>query len=268
MQMSTHKAPLISIGMPIYNAGPLLAQAIESLLQQSYPHWELLIIDDGSTDHAIESLSQIGVLNDPRIHLFNDGENHGLAARLNECIDLAQGTFFARMDQDDVALPQRFEKQIAYLQEHPDVDLLSTRVNTIDGQGRINGSLPYDLTHNTLCSKPWRSIYMPHPTWMGKTSWFRSFRYASPAPYFCEDQELLLRSYTQSKFACLNEILLHYRVRDTVNIMKLWSTYFAVYKLQFNYFLKHKPCYLLPATAVFFARNIKVMMTLLKQWLK
>lgn len=265
MQISTHKAPLITIGMPVYNSGPLLAQAIESLLQQSYPHWELLIIDDGSTDHAIENLQKIGMLNDPRIHVFNDGQNHGLAARLNECIDSAQGTFFARMDQDDVALPQRFEKQVAYLQEHPDVDLLSTRVNTINGQGQINGSLPYDLSHASLCKKPWRSIYMPHPSWMGKTSWFKTHYYATPAPYFCEDQELLLRTHKQSTFACLDEVLLHYRVRDQVNIRKLWGTYFAVYQLQCRYFLQSNPCHLLPATAVFFARNIKVLQTWIKQ---
>lgn len=263
--MPASPTPLISIGMPVYNAGTLLAPAIKSILEQSYPHWELLIIDDGSNDQAIENLRITGILDDTRIKLFNDGKNRGLAARLNECITLAQGTLFARMDQDDIALPQRLEKQLAYLQQHPDVDLLSTRVNTMDSQGKINGSLPHDLTHAALCRKPWRSIYMPHPTWMGKIQWFRTFRYASPAPYFCEDQELLLRAHADSKFACLDEVLLHYRVRDKVNLRKLWGTYFAVYKLQCQYFIKHQAWAVLPATAVFLARNVKVLSIWLKQ---
>lgn len=262
---SDHLSPLISVGMPIYNAGHQLSPAIKSLLDQSYQYWELLIIDDGSTDGAIDEVRKSGMLDDPRIHVLSDGSNHGLAARLNECIDLARGVFFARMDQDDIALPQRFEKQIAYLLQHPEVDLLSTRVSTINEKDQVNGSLPYDLNHDRLINKPWRSIYMPHPTWMGKISWFKKFRYAFPAPYFCEDQELLLRAHAHSRFACLDEVLLHYRIRDRINIRKLWGTYYAVYKLQCNYFLKHNPSFQLLSTVVFLARNIKVLMIWLKQ---
>ena len=93
-------APLLSVGMPIFNAGKHLRLAVLSIIHQTFSSWELLIFDDGSTDNALESLSD---LKDPRIRIFSDGLNKGLAVRLNEAIDMARGHYFARMDQDDVS---------------------------------------------------------------------------------------------------------------------------------------------------------------------
>jgi len=250
--------PLISIGMPIYNPGQLLREAVLSILNQTHQNWELLIIDDQSTDRELEKLQASGVLNDSRIKVHKNEQNIGLAASLNKCLKLAKGEYFARMDQDDISLPDRFEKQLAYLKEHVEIDLLATRVMTINSRGEITGSLPYELNDRDLCSKPWRSIYMPHPTWIGKLTWFKKFMYAEPAPYLCEDQELLLRTYSTSTFGCLREALLHYRVRDDLAVCKLYKTYWSVLKMQLRHHVMSRNARYIPLScAVFLGRLIK-----------
>src|SRR3972149_9031916 len=112
--------PLVTVAMPIYNAGKDLRLAVFSIVRQTFTDWELLIIDDGSTDDAIDSISDI---NDGRIHIVQDGLNKGLAARLNQAIDMAHGQYFARMDQDDVSYPDRFSKQLDALRQDDSLDL-------------------------------------------------------------------------------------------------------------------------------------------------
>lgn len=229
--------PLLTVAMPIYNAGKYLRLAVLSIIQQSFSNWELLIIDDGSTDNA---LSEIADIDDPRIIILKDGKNKGLAARLNECIDLARGQYFARMDQDDVSYPERFKQQLSFLNKNPAVDLLAVRAFTIDENDEVTGLFPFAGGHSEICAKPWRGFYLPHPTWMGKIEWFRRHRYTVPGPYFCEDQELLLRSYLVSEFATLDEILFAYRIRSTVNWTKLAKTRKAVFAAQRQHFSNAK----------------------------
>ncbi len=227
--------PLVTVAMPIYNAGKYLRLAVLSIVRQTFPDWELLIIDDGSTDSALQSIADIG---DERIRILCDGKNKGLAARLNECIDLARGKYIARMDQDDVSYPERFEQQIAALQKDSELDLVATRAITIDEGSRITGVFPSALRHDEICARPWRGFHFPHPTWMGRTAWFRDHRYTEPAPYFCEDQELLLRSYRQSCFVTLDEVLFAYRIRGETNWQKLAKTRSAVLKIKMRQFVR------------------------------
>lgn len=246
--------PLISIGMPIYNAGKFLREAVMSIVNQTYTNWELLIIDDGSTDASVETILDI---HDPRIHIIKDSVNKGLANRLNETITMAKGRFFARMDQDDVALPDRFAMQIHKLLEDSKLDVVSTRVLTINGENKIVGGLPFVKDHQQICAQPWLGFYMPHPTWMGKIEWFRNNLYASPAPYFCEDQELLLRVYQSSKFASIDHVLLHYRVRDTLHFKKAFKTRLALLGCQLREFNIRKIFFSLLSLAVFILRVLK-----------
>ena len=246
--------PLITVAMPIYNAGDDLRTAVLSILKQSEKNWELLIIDDGSTDNAPASIADIA---DARVRVLADGVNKGLACRLNEAIDLAQGTYFARMDHDDVSFPQRFEKQLSLLYANPELDLVATRALLIDEHSHALGIFPGGLTHLAICAQPWRGFYFPHPTWLGKTSWFRKYRYAEPAPTFCEDQELLLRSYSESKFATLDEVLFAYRLKHKVNWHKQLLTRLALYRVQRTFFYsKRQWNFFLLASLVVLARMI------------
>jgi len=228
-------APTLTVAMPVYNAGEYLRPAVMSIVKQTFKDWELLIIDDGSTDNAIDSISD---LLDSRIQILRDGMNKGLAARLNESIDLARGLYFARMDQDDISYPERFAKQLDLLKCDAKLDVVAVRATRISEQGENIGHAPFALTHAEICARPWLGFYFPHPTWMGTTAWFRKNRYKIPQPYFCEDQELLLRSYRNSRFECVPEVLFEYRIREKVNHKKLFGTRLAVLKAQASQFIK------------------------------
>jgi len=231
--IASNKPPLLTVAMPVYNAGIHLRMALLSIIQQSFTDWELLLIDDGSTDGAVEGVADIA---DDRVRILNDGKNRGLAARLNESIDQARGKFFARMDQDDIAHPERFLLQIRKLLSDPLLDLVGAQCATISGSNQLLGLLPIAVSHQDICSRPWLGFYLPHPTWMGRIEWFCKHRYASPGPYCCEDQELLLRTHRESRFQAMPRQLLAYRVRDRINLKKAWRTRKTLYQVQCRYF--------------------------------
>jgi glycosyltransferase involved in cell wall biosynthesis len=170
-------------------------------------NWELWIIDDGSTDNTSAVARSFA---DPRIHVVSEGVNLGLPQRLNQAVSLARGQYFARMDGDDVAYPERLAVQMAYLENHPRVDLVCSRVLIFDRDGRIIGTYPFREDHEGICRRPQAGFYFPHPTWMGRLRWFLSHPY-DPANSRSEDQSLLLSTYRNSRFACIPKILLGYR---------------------------------------------------------
>ncbi|OQX09800.1 MAG: hypothetical protein BWK76_21700 [Desulfobulbaceae bacterium A2] len=233
-QEETGVLPLITVAMPVLNGGRYLRLAVLSIVKQIFTDWELLIIDDGSTDHSLQDIADI---KDSRIRILRDGENKGISARLNEAIDLARGRYLARMDHDDVSYPERFARQIEALGKDPLLDLVAVRAVTISGDHRLTGMLPCPATQEEISVKPWRGFYLPHPTWMGKIEWFRKHRYTEPGPYSCEDQELLLRSHEQSRFGMIMEPLFAYRLREEIRWRKLIKTRLTVLSVQLRHFL-------------------------------
>lgn len=199
--------PLVTIGMSVFNCEETLHQAMTSILRQIYENWEMLVFDDGSTDNT---LSLARSFNDSRVRMMSDGQNMSLPVRLNQAVKLARGKYFARMDGDDISYPERLERQVNYLENHPDVDLVASRVIIFEGDGEVVGSYPYRGNHSRICSRPWAGFYFPHPTWLGKTEWFRANPYRREFRKG-QDQELLLRTYRYSRFACLPEFFLGYR---------------------------------------------------------
>jgi glycosyltransferase involved in cell wall biosynthesis len=247
--------PLITVALPVFNGGDFLEHAVRSILNQTWKNWELLIIDDGSTDGAIDRLP---FLPDARISVIRDGQNRGLAARLNQAILLANGKYFARMDHDDICYPERFFLQLEYLEQHQEVDLLSTKCIEMREDGAIKGPWPFAKTHAVICRRPWLGFYMPHPSWMGRIEWFRKNLYKEPAPYCCEDQELLLRAHAKSHYDALDCVLLAYRVRDHNPISKLFRTCVAMLKMQMIYFIgKRQFAFALLSGLAFFGRIFK-----------
>ena len=220
--------------MPVFNAGSHLRLAVLSIINQSFKNWELIIYDDGSTDNSLESLVDI---KDPRILIVNDGHNKGLAVRLNETIDMARGHYFARMDQDDVSYPDRFTKQLALLEGDHTLDVIAVSAITISESNEAMGMLPCPVSHESICAKPWQGFCFAHPTWMGKIDWFRKFRYTIPGPYFCEDQELLLRSFTESRFGGIKDVLFAYRIKEKRNLPRVIKTRWSFFSIQCRYFI-------------------------------
>jgi glycosyltransferase involved in cell wall biosynthesis len=204
---------LVSIALPSFNAEKTIGDAIASILLQTWENWELLLIDDGSKDRTVEIAQSF---DDPRIRIISDGQNKGLPTRLNEAIDLASGKYFARMDNDDICFPDRLKKQVEHLESHPEIDLLGTKALAFVSPGKATGFFPFRQTHEEICARPWNGFYLPHPTWMGRIEWFRKYRYRIVDR--AEDQDLLLRSYSESRFECLPEVLFAYRLRDQVSL--------------------------------------------------
>jgi|ERR1700728_4883767 len=201
------RVPLVSIGMPAYNCEKTLATAVHSILNQSYANWEMLVMEDGSTDHTLEvALS----FSDPRITVYTNHSHKGLVPCLNQAVATSGGEYFTRMDADDVAYPERLERQVEYLERHSDIDLLGCSMLVFKGDGVAVGTRLVRETHQEICQRPSDGFGIGHPTWMGRTQWFRAHPYDAKAVR-AEDQVLLLRSHLTSCFACLPEILCGYR---------------------------------------------------------
>lgn len=136
----------ISVILPVYNAEKYISKSIESILRQTFEDFELIIINDGSKDN---SLNIINKFTDRRI-LLVDQENRGLAKTLNIGLDIAKGEYIARMDADDIALPNRFEEQMNYLTKYPEVGLLGSAIELIDENDKhISYHAPY-IGHDIL----------------------------------------------------------------------------------------------------------------------
>ena len=128
--------PKISVVMGIYNSNKkdMVQAAIDSILNQSYPDFEFIICDDGSRDGTFDLLKRIAK-KDKRILLLQNAENEGLAITLNKCLERAEGEFIARMDADDLSLPQRFEKQIQFMEDNPDCAMVGSNAILFDEHG-------------------------------------------------------------------------------------------------------------------------------------
>jgi len=203
-------SPTVTIGMPVFNCARTLPDTIHSILLQTFTDWELLILDDGSTD---ETLSIARSFRDPRIRIFTRRDNQGLPARLNECIGLARGRYFARMDADDISYPQRLELQLAYLKDHPEVDLVGGSISIFLGAGQLRGWRPARLSHASICGPVTSRMSLAHVTWCGKRDWFVANPYDSRRT-LAQDRELLLRSHRYSTFAAIPEVLVGVREEE------------------------------------------------------
>lgn len=201
-------APPVSVLLPVRNGTGTLLPALVSLQRQTFDAFELLVIDDRSSDATADLVRGFG---DPRVRLLDGGPTPGLAARLNEGIDAARGDFIARMDADDLSFPERLTRQVNFMTRNPGVDLIGTQALVHNGAGSVIGLFPYAESHAEICRAPWRGFHLCHPTWLGRAEWFRRWRYREAGTPRCEDQELLLRSHRESRFACLPDILLAYR---------------------------------------------------------
>lgn len=126
-------SPVITVVMSTYNRAELLPHAIDSILNQTYGDFEFIIINDGSTDGTADILKAYAH-RDKRIRVITNHPNQGLITSLNKGIDKARGKYIARMDDDDIALPQRFERQVAFMDTHPDITVVGSWISPLDSR--------------------------------------------------------------------------------------------------------------------------------------
>lgn len=203
--------PAISVLLPVYNGERYLERALESVLAQDFGDFELLLLDDGSTD-GTAAIGRAFARRDPRV-LFVSRENRGLVTTLNELLESARAPLVARMDADDLCLPGRFEAQRRYLEQHPDIVCVGSNVELIDAEDRYLAVTDIALEdaamqERALAGSP--PIY--HPSAMIRTSaLLRIGGYDSDA-YPCEDLALWLRLGELGRLANLPQPLLRYRL--------------------------------------------------------
>src|SRR4051812_11486227 len=142
------KVPAVSVVMPVYNTERYLKYALDSVLAQTFKDYEFIILDDGSSDDSVHIIQEYAERDD-RIRFF-PLEHRGYVSLLRRGLNHCRGEFVARMDSDDISMPDRFEKQIAYLREHPEVVALGTRVILIDPYGSRVEKPSHKLTHDEI----------------------------------------------------------------------------------------------------------------------
>lgn len=199
--------PKVTVLMPVYNSENYLKESIEGVLNQTFKDFEFLIINDGSTDRSVEIIQSY---DDDRIRFINNQDNKFYMKRLNEGIEIAQGKYIARMDSDDICLPERLQKQVEVLDKNPDVGIVGTFWQMFGSRDNL-----VEVPQNHDDIKVFSIFHSPfgHPTVMFRKSMFNEFslRYSEDFP-FAEDYELWTRALKYFKGANINEVLLNYRV--------------------------------------------------------
>ena len=201
--------PKISVVMPVYNSEKYLPQAVESILTQTFADFEFLIVDDCSTDGTAQILADYAQ-RDPRIKVFHQQHNLGVAGALNVGCRQAQGELIARMDADDVSLPTRFETQVRFLDDNPEIVAVGSWVKVIDADDRMSGMISPPTNSNVVRWKLITENCLIHPTVM-----FRRAEVAEQSFYKIDipgqDYELWARLSLSYPLANLSEVLLYYR---------------------------------------------------------
>jgi glycosyltransferase involved in cell wall biosynthesis len=200
--------PKITVLMPVYNGDKYLKEAINSILRQTFPSFEFLIINDGSKDKSLEIIRSY---TDARIRLVENEKNLGLIKTLNKGIDLARGEYIARMDCDDVSLPDRLAKQFFFMDTHKKVGVCGTWFKTIGGQKNIVAR--YASAQDVIyCALLFNSI-LAHPTVIMRRKYFQDNNlYYDPSYIHAEDYELWTEAIKYFEISCINDALLLYRV--------------------------------------------------------
>lgn len=198
--------PMISVLMPVYNGEKYLKEAIDSILNQTYTSFEFLILNDGSTDKTEEIILSY---NDPRIIYIKNNQNLQIVKTLNKGIKLAKGKYIARMDADDISLPERFQKQVQFMEENSDIDLCGSWLETFYKDRITNVSRPKTFNDDIKVALLFNTSFM-HPTVFGKKSFFSELFY-NKNMVGAEDYELWIRGIDKYTYANIPLILLKYR---------------------------------------------------------
>ncbi|MCT6850823.1 MAG: glycosyltransferase [Staphylococcus epidermidis] len=231
---------MISVIMSTYNRGKKISKSVESILNQTIKDFELIVCDDCSTDDTYTALEKMARY-DSRIKLIKNKQNMGLQKSLNKCLEISQGNYIARMDDDDFSYPNRFEIQLKFLEKHPEYSFVGSDVNEVFDDYSLVTKLPERPTKIDLIK---RNTYV-HPSIMIRADIMKKVGgYSEDINHLrVEDYELWLRLYSYGyEGANIKEPLVQYsksftntKFLDRKNTIKLVNHYISVFNLPFYY---------------------------------
>lgn len=219
----------VSVCMPVYNAEKYVAEAIESVLSQTYKDFEFIIVDDSSTDGSWKIIQEYAD-KDTRIRAFRNKKNGGVVVSLNNALKKAKGVYIARMDADDICVPTRFEKQVALLKKN---DVVGSNIQFIDEQGKKKGVRVYS---NAIDRVVRVESPLAHPSVMLKKELFDTHGLYREEFNSAEDYDRWLCFYSRrATFYVIQETLLHYRTHaQQVKVTALKKTLRTTLKVKWH----------------------------------
>jgi glycosyltransferase involved in cell wall biosynthesis len=229
--MSANK-PLVSITSAFYNEEPFLLEMVKSVFCQTFPDWELILLDDGSTDNSLQIAKSI---DDPRVRVFANGQNLGRSVSLNRLTGLARGKYIARMDADDISSSTRIEKQVELLESRGDVDVVGTGLFYLDENDKPVGCHRYPTTHPEICRYPSRFLGIVHGTVVATKTWFERHIY-NEALRIAVDSDMLFKACRDSIFTNIPEPLYYYRLDQSFHLGKQFMARKASARFLFEYY--------------------------------
>jgi len=206
--------PLVSVVMTAYNAAKFVLEAVESIQNQTYSNWELIIVNDGSTDRTGEILQKIS-RKDKRIRVISYIKNKGASFASNLGLSQAKGQFVARMDADDISVPARLAKQVMFLQDNPKVIVVGGQCELIDREGNSIGMKNFPMEHCDIYDALYQYNPIQHPSLMinRKLLGKEKITYHSRV-LLAHDLEILFKLAQYGELANLSDTILLYRIHS------------------------------------------------------
>lgn len=233
--MTTPTLPTISILLPVYNAGQYLRVCLNSILAQTYSNWELIAINDASTDDSLDILRHYADI-DPRIRIYSNPKNRGIATSLNRAISLARGQYLARIDADDIMYPHRLTRQLHYLRTHPNTVIVGGQCTTIDNQGHLTGLKSFPTQHDNIYQLAFLRSPVQHPAIMiNRTLVPTRFTWYHTSCVPAEDLDLYFRLFEYGRFANLSSRVIKYRQHsNSLSLKNPRRTFTFAQKIRFH----------------------------------
>lgn len=203
--------PKVSVIVTVYNRASMAREAIGSLLAQTFQDFEIVVVDDGSTDGSADAIRAI---DDPRIKLIVHERNLGIPSARNSGLDAARGEYIAWLDSDDLARPRRLELQVAYLDAHPEIAMIGASTGTISRKGRRSWiPRPRPSSHERIVSMLQFRTPMLQSSIMGRAEVLKQYPYRLEYPV-CQDLDMFIRLTRDHRVANLPQVLVDRRFHE------------------------------------------------------
>ena len=208
--------PAITVLMPVYNGFKYLDEAMKSILNQTFQNFEFIIIDDGSTDDSVKIIKSY---DDNRIRLVENKNNLGQSETLNIGLNIAKGKYIARMDQDDISMPERLERQSEFMEDNPQIGVCGTWIQLI---GKYNGIAELETEDDLIKIKLLTNQNLAHPSVMIRKQILENYKLSYSISYtVAQDYDLWVRMFDHCSFANLPKPLLKYRIHENQKSRKV-----------------------------------------------